>query len=117
MAKKPPAPHTTPATASAPPDPHDGGGVGATEAVIDLPNDPVSVEVEVPPTAPAAGGGVVGGTALPTHYLITASRDGFRRAGRAWSVAPTRVDVDDFSAAELAALRAEPMLTVVEVAE
>ncbi len=122
MAKsKTPAPDTTPATAVAPPAPQDGSGVGASEvvseAVIDVPNAPVSVEVEVPPTAPAAGGGDVGGDTLPTHHLITARRDGFRRAGRAWSVAPTRVDVDDFSAEELAALRAEPMLTVAEVTE
>ena len=45
---------------------------------------------------------------------ITSRREGFRRAGRAWSAAPTTVDADAFSAEQLEQLRAEPMLIVVE---
>lgn len=45
-------------------------------------------------------------------YRITSRRAGFRRAGRAWSVTPTDVLADDLTAAQLAALLAEPMLTV-----
>lgn len=46
---------------------------------------------------------------------ITARRDGFRRAGRAWTVAPQDVPADTLSDDQLAALRAEPMLTVIEI--
>lgn len=45
---------------------------------------------------------------------ITSKREGFRRAGRAWPEAATDVDAKDFSKEQLAALREEPMLVVVE---
>ena len=49
--------------------------------------------------------------------LVSAKVDGFRRAGRAWSRAQTRVEVAELSADEEEALLREPMLDVVFVAE
>ena len=48
-----------------------------------------------------------------THLLVQAKRDGFRRAGRAWSAASTVVAVDEFTDDEVEALLAEPQLVVV----
>lgn len=52
--------------------------------------------------------------ARPLTLTITSKREGFRRAGRAWSVAPTRVDAAEFTPEQLNALVLEPMLTVTE---
>ncbi|MBI2313580.1 MAG: hypothetical protein HYU77_13855 [Betaproteobacteria bacterium] len=46
---------------------------------------------------------------------IKAQKDGFRRAGRAWSAAGEVVDSKDFTPQQIAALGAEPMLEVSEV--
>jgi hypothetical protein len=46
---------------------------------------------------------------------ITARREGFRRAGRAWSTAPDEVPASEFSAGQIAALKAEPLLLVVDI--
>lgn len=43
---------------------------------------------------------------------ITAKRDGFRRAGLAHPTYPTEHNAHDFTAEQLAALKAEPMLVV-----
>ena len=48
---------------------------------------------------------------------ITAKRDGFRRAGRAWSTTPTLIDADELSAGALEALEAETMLVIEHVNE
>ena len=45
---------------------------------------------------------------------ITSRTNGFWRAGRPWSADTTTVDASEFSAAQLAALRGDPMLIVVE---
>ena len=45
---------------------------------------------------------------------VTAKRDGFRRAGRAWS-GTTEVPVSELTEDQVAALKAEPMLVVEEV--
>lgn len=50
------------------------------------------------------------------RMIVTARVHGFRRAGRAWSATPTEVPVAEFSAAELQALAAEPLLDVAFVA-
>lgn len=50
-------------------------------------------------------------------FLITAKRDGFRRAGRAWPKTETRVEIDELDEAQMEAILAEPMLTVVSVVE
>ena len=47
---------------------------------------------------------------------ITSSINGFRRAGRAWSSEPTTVSAAEFTPEQLAQLRAEPRLTIVEAA-
>lgn len=47
--------------------------------------------------------------------IVTSKTEGFRRAGRAWSCTPTEVAAGEFDAAALAALEAEPMLTVERV--
>lgn len=52
-----------------------------------------------------------------TALSVTARRDGFRRAGRAWSVQPTTVPLAELSDDQVAQLRAEPMLTVEDVTE
>ncbi len=46
---------------------------------------------------------------------ITAKRAGFRRAGLAHSTAPTDHPISAFSSEQLAALRNEAMLTVIEI--
>jgi hypothetical protein len=51
----------------------------------------------------------------PAKLCVIARSEGFRRAGRAWSVAPTEVETKEFSADQLAALRADPMLIVQDV--
>ena len=48
---------------------------------------------------------------------ITAKRDGFRRAGRAWSTTPTIIDTDELSADALESLEAEAMLVIEHVNE
>jgi len=46
-------------------------------------------------------------------YLVKATRDGFRRGGRAWTTAETRVSRKDFTSEQWAAIEAEPLLLVV----
>lgn len=46
---------------------------------------------------------------------ISAKAAGFRRAGRAWGVSPEDVLVSDFTKQQVADLKAEPMLSVVEI--
>lgn len=46
---------------------------------------------------------------------VQAKREGFRRAGRAWSKEATVVPLTDLTEAEIEQLRSEPMLTVAEV--
>ena len=58
-----------------------------------------------------------GAEPVAARMIVTAKAEGFRRAGRAWSVAPTEVSVDEFSDAELLALAGEPMLDVVFVGD
>lgn len=48
----------------------------------------------------------------PIAIEVSARRDGFRRAGRAWSKEPVIVPLDILGEGELDALLAEPMLTV-----
>lgn len=49
------------------------------------------------------------------HLTVRALKDGFRRAGRAWSAEETTVPIEEFSKEQLAALEAEPLLTVKRV--
>ncbi len=46
---------------------------------------------------------------------IISKRDGFRRAGHAFSSTPTLLDPADLKKEQIEALKAEPMLVVVEV--
>lgn len=73
---------------------------------------------------PAASAGADGGAASPAPaeapavtpgLRIAAKRDGFRRAGMAHSKTPTDYPAGFFTADQLAALKAEPMLTVEEL--
>lgn len=50
-----------------------------------------------------------------TKLAISATRDGWRRAGRAWTVEPQTVDEADFSAEQLEMLRGDPAVAVVTV--
>lgn len=54
-------------------------------------------------------------TDKPTHLAVRALRDGFRRAGRAWSKEETTVPLDELSAAQIVALDTEPLLVVKRV--
>lgn len=99
MAKKQPAakpdtPNTPPAKASAPaPDTtQKHAGAGETQAA----------------SSDKSPGPVI-------SLRITAAREGFRRAGRAWSKQPTEIPVAELSEADVAALMAESMLAVEEV--
>ena len=69
------------------------------------------------PGAPGTPGDAVALTeATPGARIAVISEiEGFRRAGRAWSRARTVVDADTFSAQQLAALRAEPHLHVIDL--
>jgi hypothetical protein len=49
--------------------------------------------------------------------IVSAHSDGFRRAGRAWSKAPTEVVGDELSIEQVAELLAEPNLDVTFVTE
>jgi len=49
--------------------------------------------------------------------IITSKREGFRRAGIAHAATPTEYPDDAFTVEQLAALQAEPMLSVVVAAE
>lgn len=49
--------------------------------------------------------------------IVTAKTEGFRRAGRAWSRTPTRVEIDELTEGQLDALVAETMLDVTFLAE
>lgn len=46
---------------------------------------------------------------------VTAKQAGFRRAGVAWGVELTEVATSKFNKAQLAQLRAEPMLVVTDI--
>ena len=45
---------------------------------------------------------------------ITSSKEGFRRAGRAFGKEPTEIALDDLTKAEIKALKKEPVLNVSE---
>lgn len=49
--------------------------------------------------------------------IVSAKAEGFRRAGRRWTVEAQTVDIDDFSLEQIAALLGEAMLDVVVVTE
>lgn len=51
-----------------------------------------------------------------TALAVTSKREGFRRAGRRWSVAPTTVPIAELTDEQVAMLYAEPMLDITAVA-
>jgi hypothetical protein len=63
-----------------------------------------TVETPAPPPAPPEQ--------KEATLTVIARIDGFRRAGRVWRVTPITVAAREFSPQQLAALLAEPMLTV-----
>ena len=52
------------------------------------------------------------GEVILTRLRVRARRNGFRRAGRAWPDSAVEVSADAFTAEQIAALVAEPMLEV-----
>lgn len=77
---------------------------------VDIQTPPVSTPPAAPETTQTqADAGKVNG------LRITAKREGFRRAGRVWSLVPTEVLLDELSEDEIAMLKAETMLTVEEI--
>lgn len=84
----------------------------ALERAIETAMDGVAERLEDaanarPPAAPVA----------VVAFLVRARREGFRRAGRAWSAIETRVEAAELTDDQVAALLGEPMLDVVGVAE
>lgn len=65
----------------------------------------------------AAGEAQAERTPTVAALLVTAKKEGFRRAGRAWSRTETRVEIAELTDDQVEALFAEPMLDVVGVAE
>lgn len=51
----------------------------------------------------------------PAFFSVRALREGFRRAGRAWSKQAEIVNAADFSAEQWAQLQAEPLIVVAAV--
>lgn len=49
--------------------------------------------------------------------IVSAKHDGFRRAGRPWTVEAQTVDIDDFTQEQVEALLAEPLLDVLVVTD
>ncbi|MEW5903640.1 MAG: hypothetical protein AB1722_04760 [Pseudomonadota bacterium] len=47
--------------------------------------------------------------------LVTSTREGFRRGGRAWSVAETTVKLSELSKEQIAQIKGESLLKVTEV--
>lgn len=70
----------------------------------------VETATEAPPVTGVAEGGFA-------HLRIKARREGFRRAGHAWSMTEQTVSVADFTADQLEALQDEPMLIVTPIIE
>lgn len=58
-----------------------------------------------------------GDKAKVTAFLVVSKRDGFRRAGRAWPKTETRIEADELSEDQVAAIMDEPMLTVMSVVD
>lgn len=52
-----------------------------------------------------------------TRIIVKSPREGFRRAGIAFSTAGTELDTDSLSKAQLAAIRADPGLLVSDAPE
>ena len=51
---------------------------------------------------------------MSEKLAIAATRDGFRRCGRAWGVKPQIVSASDFTEEQLEALRADPNIIVTD---
>lgn len=86
------------------------------------------VEAPVASASGASNGDVAGAAEVETHdnteeapvvarLQVTSRRPGFRRAGRAWSTSPTIVSADEFTPEQIEQLMAEPVLTVLPVAD
>lgn len=67
--------------------------------------------------SPASTGNPADAENTITALIVSAKAEGFRRAGRAWSKAPTTVPVEELDGDQVQALLAEPALDVVAVAE
>lgn len=50
--------------------------------------------------------------AAPTHIVVTSSQEGFRRAGRAWSKGPTKIELAELTQEQIDSILREPMLSV-----
>ena len=74
------------------------------------PHTPPPAEARSPATV--EGGGAAAEPVI-THLLVSSKREGFRRAGRPWSVATTLVEIGEFDESQVAALLAEPMFQAV----
>lgn len=71
---------------------------------------PTQTPPELPPEAAAE-------SKKEQYLVVTASREGFRRAGYAFGKEPVRLALTDLTADQVAMLKAESMLFVREVSE
>jgi len=128
--KKPAAGTTAKKNTSAPASPGPTAEVSAAGAASAAPLAPTpdlvtgsSVSSKITDTPPSGDGaenkaGQPSGNDPVVHSLIVSAKvDGFRRAGRRWGATPETVSADVFTKAQIEALLAEPMLSVVVVAD
>ena len=98
--------------------------VSAAGAGQPAPNAEATSAPSAPPTVttsetPPPGGADAqeAGEPIARRLIVSSKVEGFRRAGRAWSKNAETVSADDFTAQQIEALRAEPMLDVTIVAD
>ena len=84
------------------------GAIEPAEVVTEVAPEVVP-GVDVTNDTPPALGVAIGGF---THLSIKARREGYRRAGRAWSMTEQTVLASHFSTEQIEALQNEPMLIV-----
>jgi hypothetical protein len=88
--------------------------VPATDATPEQANTQAESLTDVATAPPQAHAEPGGDGKQGKHLVITADRDSFWRAGRNWTREPKTVPVDELTEDEILALKAEPVLTVVE---
>ncbi len=122
-AKTAPAKTTEPANTSAP-KAGDTAEVSAAGSGQPDPNAETTSAPSAPPTVTTSETSPTGGEAaskagepIARRLIVSSKAEGFRRAGRAWSKNAETVSVDDFTAEQIEALLAEPMLDVTIVAD
>lgn len=120
-AAKPKAAPKNTSAAAVPGNDADVSAVAAAKAAVQAETSqagqqpPIEETKVVPP--PGAKPAAAKKAPVAKALIVKAKADGFRRAGRRWSATEETVSIADFTAEQVKALRGEPMLDVVVVAE